>query len=89
MNNEDEMEILTRYAKRAEACDADGLIVLTREFLEKECGDLGVAILKGGELIPWVASFWVVYNHPVDAAEREESARGLLGFMGKRKERGA
>ena len=44
MNNEDEMEILTRYAKRAE------------EYV---------------------------------AAEREEAARGLLGFLGKRKERGA
>ena len=75
--------ILNGYAKRAEDCDGDKLIALTREFLEKECGDLGAAILKDGKLIPWIASFWVVYNHPVDEVEREDAENGLLGFMCK------
>lgn len=83
MKDEEVKTILNGYAKRAEDCDCDKLIALTREFLEKECGDLGAAILKDGKLIPWIASFWVVYNHPVDEAEREDAENGLLGFMGK------
>ena len=83
MNNEEAKATLAEYAKRAEDCDGDKLIALTREFLETECGDLGAAILKNGKLIPWIASFWVVYNHPVDDAEREDAENGLLGFMGK------
>ena len=83
MNNEEAKATLNEYAKRAEECDGDKLIALTREFLEKECGDLGAAALKDGKLIPWIASFWVVYNHPVDDAEREDAERGLLSFIGK------
>ena len=45
MNNEIAKATLNEYAKRAEACDADKLIALTREFFEKECGSLGAAIL--------------------------------------------
>ena len=40
-------------------------------------------MLKDGKLVPWIASFWVVYNHPVDDAEREDAERGLLSFIGK------
>lgn len=83
MNNEEAKATLNEYAKRAEECDGDKLIALTREFLEKECGDLGAATLKDGKLIPWIASFWVVYNHPVDDAEREDAERGLLSFIDK------
>ena len=83
MNNEEAKATLNEYAKRAEKCDGDKLIALTREFLEKECGDLGAAMLKDGKLVPWIASFWVVCNHPVDDAEREDAERGLLGFIDK------
>ena len=82
-DKEEAKATLKEYAKRAEECDGDKLIALTREFLEKECGDLGAATLKDGKLIPWIASFWVVYNHPVDDAEREDAERGLLSFIDK------
>ena len=83
MNNEIAKATLNEYAKRAEACDADKLIALTREFFEKECGSLGASILKRGKLIPWISSFWVAYTRPLYEAEREEAERWLLRFMGK------
>ena len=81
-DKEEAKATLKEYAKRAEECDGDQLIALTREFLEKECGDLGASVLKDGKLNPWIASFWVVYNYPSDEAEREDAENGLLGFMG-------
>ena len=82
-DKEEAKATLKEYAKRAEECDDEKLIALTREFLEKECGDLGAATLKDGKLIPWIASFWVVYNYPADDAEREDAERGLLSFIDK------
>ena len=82
MNNEEAKATLNEYAKRAEGCDGEKLIALTREFLEKECGSLGASILKRGKLIPWISSFWVAYTRPLYEAEREEAERWLLRFMG-------
>lgn len=81
-DKEEAKTTLKEYAKRAEECDGDKLIALTREFLEKECHDLGAEILKDGMLVPWISSFLVVYNYPADDAEREDAENGLLGFMG-------
>ena len=81
-DKEEAKATLKEYAKRAEECDGDKLFALTREFLEKECGDLGAATLKDGKLIPWIASFWVAYTRPLYEAEREEAERWLLRFMG-------
>ena len=82
----DNEKVLEEYAKRAKVADGDALIALTRQFLKDECGELGAALLAKGDMIPWIASFWVVYNHPADEIEKEEAKAGLLGFIGEKGE---